>query len=653
MHLGPDPGRRRAAGAAALLLGLAGVVAWPARADEPFTPGSGGALTISADPAQLVLGRDAGADLRIWAPPEVEELSLTASVGKIEGVRRLPGGGFAARYRPPAERYPQVAILAAMGRSGAGALDGWLTVPLAGQGDARVPGEPGSEVSLRIGGQSFGPGRVGEDGIALIPVVVPPGVREGHRGFAPVDLHVPDTSQVHVAADRAAVQADRTEAVRVLVCVVAPHGAARKGDPPVVEVTRGTLTLQPREPGAYVGTWTLPPGSAGEERATVRLEGFPASRAVLRVAVLPGPAASVALNLDRTSLAAGAADEVQITASAVDGSGNPTGSLLLSADAGSLAQEEAGPGVVRGRLRIDPRFGGRAQVLVTARVPSSGATAAQAVALVPGPAARAVLTPRRTTLRADGRSEAVLGLELWDAFQNPVSGSPRVVVNAGSTTLEPRGTGRWAVHYRTRAVSGTTEARVVAELGGARDEAHLLLVPPASSQLSLLAAGGGLAGVSSSISGGQLLAGVELSFPQWMALPADRALGLRLELAGVQGKRWAGSGHQIQSGATVLAGPVLKGVLPRARWFASGTVGFVVGTARGPAGSSRGGVGLAARLGLGLAVPVQRTAPFLELGFLGTGGPGGAVRALTLSLGVRFDASSLDASSGRESASGD
>ena len=296
MRLGPDPGGRCAP--AALLLLLAGLVAGRARADEPFTPGAGGALAIGAIPAQLVLGSDASAELRIAAPPAVDELSVTASAGKIEGLRRLPGGGFAARYRPPPERYPQVAILAAVGRAGAGALDGWLALPLAGQGDARVPGEPGSDVSLRIGGRSFGPGRVGTDGIAIIPVVVPPGVRQAHRGFTPVDLHVPETSLVHVVADRQVLQADRAETVRVFAYVVAPHGAAWKGDPPVVEVTRGTLALQPREPGAYVGTWTLPPGPAGEERAAVRLEGLPASRALLRVTVLPGPPAAVALALD-------------------------------------------------------------------------------------------------------------------------------------------------------------------------------------------------------------------------------------------------------------------------------------------------------------------------------------------------------------------
>lgn len=257
-----------------LLACLAALAALPpaARAEGEQAPGAGGALAVTADPPRLVLGRDAAAELRIAAPAGVEELEVTASLGKVDGVRRLPGGGFAARYHPPAERFPQVAIVSAIGRGPAGPVDGWLAVPLAGQGEARVRCGPGEEVTVRVEGRSFGPARAGADGVAVIPVVVPPGVKEVHRGFTPVPLRVPETTLLHAALDRRSVLADRSEAVRVLAYVVAPHGAARRGDAPAVEVSRGSVTaLQPREAGAWEGTWTLPPGSAGEERLTARL----------------------------------------------------------------------------------------------------------------------------------------------------------------------------------------------------------------------------------------------------------------------------------------------------------------------------------------------------------------------------------------------
>ncbi|HET6440184.1 MAG TPA: hypothetical protein VFG59_19125 [Anaeromyxobacter sp.] len=629
------PARLLEAVAAALLCALC----CPVRAEEP-APGAGGALVISADPPRLVLGRDPGAELRIAAPAEVQELSVTASVGKVEGVRRMPGGGFAARYKAPAERFPQVAIVAAVGRGAAGPLDGWVAVPLAGQGDARVRGEPGSEVSLRIGDQSFGPERVGVDGVAVIPVVVPPGVREGHRGFESVELKVPDTALIHAAAERSTVLADRAETLRFFVYVVAPHGAARRDEPPVLEATRGAVTLKPREPGAYQGTWTLPSGPPGEERLTVRLEGYAASRAVIRVAVVPGPPATVALALDRTTLRAGEGGEIQIAARALDGAGNPTPSpVMVSVDAGLLEQDNVEPGAVRARLRIDPRFFGKDQVTVRARAAATGVTAVQPVSLISAGASRAVLSPARILARADGRAEVVLRLSLWDRFGNPANGAPAVGATVGPTPrLELLQPGEWALHYRGDPVAVPTPARVSAELGAASASSDLLLLPAPSAQTAFLASAGALALLSAHSFGGQFLAAVELPLPEVIPLRADQALGFRLELMGLGASREVAAGREAGWGAALLAGPVLKGLLPGARWFASSTLGVMVGEAHPPDRSARGGAALAARLALGVAMPVGRSAPYLELGFLGAGRtPMGAFGALTLSLGARFD----------------
>ena len=607
-------------------------------ADTVLAPVGGGALSLSADPPALVLGRDAAAELRIAAPPEVEELTVTANVGKVEAVRRSTGG-FTARYRPPPERFPQVAIIAAVGRAGAVSLDGWVAVPLSGQGDARVPGKPGSQVSLRIGDQGFGPEPVGEDGIAVIPVVVPPGVRQAYRGFSAVELRLPETTLLGAIADRKTVEADRPETVRVFAYAVAPHGAARKGEPPLAETSRGTLVFRPREPGAYEGTWTIPPGPAGEERALVRLEGFPASRVLVRVTTVPGPAASLALSVDRSSLRAGDAEDVRVTARALDGAGNPAANPpVLWADAGSLLPEEGGPGMARARLHLEPRFGGRDRVLLSANVPGTQASAVEAVALLPGTPVRARLTPDRGTVRADGRSEEVLSFEAWDDFDNPAAGAPRAAASQGpAPVVEPEGPGRWQVRYRVEPVREPTDVKLSAELGVARSEAERWLVPPSSTQLALFASGGGQIGFAKGSSGGHLLLGAELPLGDVVALPPERALALRLEAAGMRSSREVSGGWETLNGATVLVGPVMKGVMRPGRYFASATAGFFLGAAQSPNRASSSGAGLALRLAAGLSAPLQSTAPFLELGYLAAGGPGGGVSALTLSVGVRFD----------------
>lgn len=273
--------------AAALLAGAA------VRGDDP-PPASGGALRVVASPPRLERPGDATADLRVAAPPDVAEVTLTANAGTIEALRRLPGGGFAARWRPPPARVPLVAIVAATAHGARGLEDGWVAIPVSGRGTARVRGEPGAPVTLRIGDRTFGPAVVGKDGVARIAVVVPPGIREAHEGFRPIDLAVPETSLLHAVADRREVLAGREERVRVVAYVVAPHGAGRRGEPPAFEPSRGTVSVSPREPGAYLATWTLPPGPPGEDRLVVRLRSAAESRALVRVAALPGPIAGPA-----------------------------------------------------------------------------------------------------------------------------------------------------------------------------------------------------------------------------------------------------------------------------------------------------------------------------------------------------------------------
>ena len=202
-------GRSRERALAALALWAALAAAAGTRAEDPAPPGSGGALRISADPPRLELGKDDGCELRILAPPDLEEVTVSASAGRIESVRRVPGAGFIARYRAPADHVPRVAIVAALAHGPRGVEDGWLAIPMAGRGTAKVHAAPGTPVTLRVGDREFGPALADASGLALVPVVVPPGIREAHQGFRPIELPVPETPLLHAVADRAEVRADR------------------------------------------------------------------------------------------------------------------------------------------------------------------------------------------------------------------------------------------------------------------------------------------------------------------------------------------------------------------------------------------------------------------------------------------------------------
>jgi hypothetical protein len=634
---GPASRGRVAARALALaLLALAAGAPGARTARADAAPASGGTLALSAAPAALVLGRDGAAELRVGAPADAEGLAVSASAGRIEGLTRVAPGHFTARYRPPADRIPRVVILAAVARGAAGPLDGWLALPLSGQVSARVRTVPGASITLRVGDATFGPRTAGPDGVAVLPLVVPPGVREAHHGFRPLELRVPETTLLHAVADRDAVRADATAAVRVLAFVVAPHGAARRAEPPAFEPSRGRVAVEAREPGAFVATWTLPPGPAGEERLLVRVPGAPASRALVRVSTLPGPPASVAIAFDRAALVAGEAEAVTVTATVRDAAGNPVAAeVALEADGGALGPAApAGPGEVRARLAVAPRFRGRSALTVTARVPALGLSGARALPLLAGPPATARFDAPARVLLADGAREAALRLTVADAWDNPVVLAPAVSTGAGrvvavSAAAEP---GTWLVRWVPPEVTARTGAALEAALPGVTTRTAVTLVPPRP-PAALLAG----AALGADLGRGGAAAGVLVGAERAAGLARAPALAWRLDLLA--------GGHDGAGGAR-LAGAVLAGAawrldLPGGAdgWLAAGAgPALGVGPRPGGGGARDRGAGLAARVAAGAAWRLGRASPYAELGLtLSAGTPAGRPAAAALVAGVRLD----------------
>ena len=619
--------------AALVAAGHAGAL--PAEPVEDLsTPGSGGALRVTADPPRLVLGTDGGADLRIQAPAAVQELTLTASVGRIEALRRLPEGGFTARYRPPPERYPQVALVVAAVHGAAGPLDGWLAIPLHGQGDARVKAPPGERASLVVAGRTFGPVRAGEDGTALIPLVVPPGVREGHQGFRPIDLRVPETSLLHASLEPHAVAADRVERVRVLAYVVAPHGAARRGDQPAFEPTRGTVAVRAREPGAYEATWTLPPGPAAEERLTVRLPGSPASRQVLSLTRAAGPPAAVAIAFDREALVAGETDAVGVIARAVDAAGNPVPAALeFASDDGVIeAAPQVAPDARDARLVLGPRFDGRRAVVVTVRAPALGLVSERVLPLRPAAPAEARLSDERV-LVADGAREARLSVRVLDRFENDTGLAPRVSVAVGRVAaVEADRTGGYEIRYVGPAVRERTPERLALDVTGLHAEAALTLVPPRGPRGAIVSAGaladargrfgGLLTGFALEVDAGR----VGAAAPRGVDLAARVDAELMAHGPGPGATVTpADSGETSAGGAATTAATFLAGFAASHELRAGPTVfasaGVGVHLARvdaGDAGRLTGGAP-AGRLGVGVGFRRRGGMPFVEASVLAVG----------------------------------
>ena len=140
---------------------------------------------------------------------------------------------------------------------------------------ARHAAHRGSHVRPRI---------TGEDGVAVIPVVVPPGAR-GAPASGPCTSPRRRSSTPSRTARRCRLTApSRCGSSRRVGAARRGAARGRAGARAVARLGRGHA----REAGAFEVVWTLPPGAAGEERLAVRLAGAPRRRRSSASARCPG-----------------------------------------------------------------------------------------------------------------------------------------------------------------------------------------------------------------------------------------------------------------------------------------------------------------------------------------------------------------------------
>src|SRR5207302_5622096 len=107
--------------------------------------------------------------------PARAALRVSASVGRVGALREAAAGEYTLSYTPPDEKYPQVAIVAALA-----VADGAFTaapIRLAARVTVEGEGEPGATMTIAVDGHEFPPTTVGADGRFSMPLVVPPGGR--------------------------------------------------------------------------------------------------------------------------------------------------------------------------------------------------------------------------------------------------------------------------------------------------------------------------------------------------------------------------------------------------------------------------------------------------------------------------------------------
>jgi hypothetical protein len=477
-------------------------------------------LPVAADPAHLAAS--AGRRVRLSVGGEAEP-RLTASVGRVEGLTRTAGGWEATLLLPPVG-VPRIAVVAATSADGCGLA----ALPIDGGGDAVVRTRRRAVVTVRIGERAFGPATAGPDGVALVPVEVPPGVEAAWSGRQRIPLRLPPVVRTAVHLDRSTLAADQAGEVTVLVAAATADGRLADGPPPLLRASAGVLSpLHPAGPGAFLASWRLEPGRAGRAAVEATFPGEPSSEAGLDRPA--GPVATLALATDRPSVAAGDERPLALTVRLADAAGNPaSGAVQVSGDLAPLGPPAAdGPGTVAVALAPPTRLEGRerGEVLVT----SGPVTARTEVALQPGPAARLQVALPGEAVTADGVARVQVPVLVSDAFGNPVDDPPALVEpgRGEAAPAERVGPGRFAVPWRPPAVTAPEADELRLRAGGAEAQVVLRLRPP----IGWLAVAP-FAGVAWRLGGGLgLAAGVEAAHWRWLG-GAEAGLAVRLSWTG-------------------------------------------------------------------------------------------------------------------------
>ena len=375
-----------------------------------------------------------------------------------------------------------------------------------------------------------------------------------------------------------------------------------------------------REAGAYVASWTLPPGLAGEERLVVRLPSAPASRAVVRVEAAAGAPALVAVSVEREALVAGSEPAV-VVARSLDAAGNPVPARLDLDVRGAVLLDvaETRPGELHARVSSGERL--RAdEAVVTATAPALGISGARIVPLRPAAPAIARFEPR-PVLRANGSTETILRVAVADRFGNPTRAVPEVTAARGRIAGVSAGAaGEFEVRYVAPAVDEPVPEALVARSGAARAALAPVLVPPAPALRVDARAGGGIdLRTGAGRVGGAV--GVERPTDVDLALRGGLEAALRLEAGAL-----SAPGGAV---ATFLAGPSVRSLGAAGTiWSGSATAGLLL---------DGRDVGAAARLAVSAALRRRGAEPFLELSVLGaTAGAPGSFAAVALGAGVRL-----------------
>jgi hypothetical protein len=398
-----------------------------------------GALSLTIEPPLLVLGRDTSASVTVRGLPSSTQpdLAVLTSAGRL-GPWEASADGWVARYEPPKENYPQVAMIAVVDRMRS--TDFAVgTLPLYGNVSFPVRGIPGGSVTLEVGKETFGPVTADETGRARVPIIVPPGVSTGtvrsvfgaEREESQLDLRLPAFQRVALLPSMDAVPADGAAAVPVYALVVDELGQPDADARVTFSATSGNVSQVVHQGnGVYAATYVPSFQTvAGETTLQVAVDDPAAPQGdAMTLRLMPARPESITVDASPSRMSGSGSAIFTVHVTARLGQGAPGKRILLHLE--GATSEGA----------VVPLGGGDYQVRLETTGRSVDAILAAGTDGSPNRASQLLIVPATDRVTADGTTHVGLLVAVVDRFGHPIADQDVAFVIQGGGALLDRST---------------------------------------------------------------------------------------------------------------------------------------------------------------------------------------------------------------------
>ncbi len=448
--------------AIAIDVSVRGAVKIDRRIEVPVNPPPAGTYSVTFDPPQVVLGRDAAATIRIKSSatspvaPDARSVLLNASFGTLSEPTPGGDGTFVARWTAPATlEGARTLLVGVTDRAAPGSISGWGALPVLVDRSVTFDVLAGSQNVLVVGDRTYGPVQATPQGKVSFPVQVDPRqltaklqtVRGTERVDKAVEVPLEDYPRVLVLPMAPRVPGSSDVKHEVWAVAIQKTGAPLEV-PAVVTMTASAGTITPSIPsaerkGAWSSTWTAPAGGSGTATIAAAVDGQEGKATVELVPPVP----ALQLSVEPAELAKAQRDVV-ITARAKDArgaalAGSPPVLVVTGATLqGALVDNQDGS--YTGKLKLD---NGSSGISVTAESPVTPS------ALLPY---RILAWPKTGVIPADGKAKTDVVILVVDRYGLPVPNVPvNLSVPASDGNLPPRAVTNERGIARTTFTAGT------------------------------------------------------------------------------------------------------------------------------------------------------------------------------------------------------